>query len=189
MTPSPNDKIMAAVEEALRWEGVGTKVGLNPGQCLKDVRLIVERAFGWGDGEFYDRHRTEVVETPSPDSEYRWTRAPHARDLERSLRTQKMAVDRAAMRPGDLLFNHAGAPYNPERWAHDFPGLPFPDGPVTIGHVGIYVGLGLMLENINPYYRAYGFGRKYLCLTPLGQYEAFQGPITTVIRFVPKEDA
>lgn len=187
---TPNEKIMAAVEEALGGDGVGTRVGLNPGQCLKDVRLILERAFGWPDTELYRRHLTHRVETPSESSPLRWTRPPHARDMERSLRAQGMVINRAFMQPGDLCFNHAAAAYSPEKWAHDFPGEPFPATPVHIGHVGIFVGLGeMMLENINPYYRAYGFGRRSICLTPLSQYEHFQGPITTVIRFVPKEDA
>lgn len=180
-----DEKIMAVVEEVLGWEN--GDVGRAAGQCLKDVRLIIEKALGWGDGEFYSRHRTDIVETPSADSPFRWTRAPHARDMERSLRVQGMEVSRDEVQPGDLLFNFRGAPYNPDKWDDDFPGVPFPPEPVCIGHVGIYVGLGMMLENINPYYRTYGFNRKYLSLTPLSQYEKFQGKITTVIRFAPKE--
>lgn len=182
---STNEKIVAAAWKAIRGQLYAFED--KPGMCLASVRSVVEHAVGWPSHMLYAYHLTERVETPTADSPFRWTRNPHARDLERSLRNQGMAVPRAEMLPGDLLFNHDAAPYYPEGWADDFPGVPFPSSPVNIGHVMVYLGEGMVLENINPKYRRYGFTRDNLSITPLDEYEVHQGEITTVIRFAPKE--
>ena len=182
-----NDKIVAAVWRALRGELYAFSDA--PGMCLAAVRSVVEAALEWPSHKLYQSYLTERVETPSAESPLRWSRDPHARDLERSLRAQGMAVPREEMQPGDLLFNFRAAPYHPEDWRREYPEVPFPDNPVTVGHVTIYLGEGCLFENINPRYRPYGFTRNNLAITPLDDYETFQGEVTTVIRFAPKEDA
>lgn len=149
----------------------------------------MEHALGWPSHKLYADHLTDRVETPFQDSPLRWTRNPHARDLERSLRNQGMAVAREDMQPGDLLFNHQAAPYDPVSWEGDFPGVPFPPVPVTIGHVMILLEPGgSCFENIRARYRPYGLTRNNLSVTPLFEYEQHQGMVTTIIRFAPKED-
>lgn len=180
-----NEKIVAASWKAIRGELYGFQD--KPGHCLAAVRSVLEHALGWPSHTLYADYLSDRVETPTADSPLRWTRNPHARDLERSLRNQGMSIRYGDMEPGDVLFNHRAAPYDPEGWAEAFPGVPFPAAPVPIGHVMVYLGEGMVLENINPKYRRYGFTRDNLSITPLDEYEVHQGEITTVIRFAPKE--
>ena len=178
-----NERILSSAWAALRGELFAFET--KPGYCLAAVRSVIEHALEWSSHTLYTDYLTERVETPSADSPLRWTRNPHARDLERSLRAQGMRVGRKEMLPGDLLFNYAAAPYHPTGWAQDFPGVPFPPVPVTIGHVGIYLGNEVFAENINPDYRPYGLTRGNLSITPLLEYEQHQGPVTSIIRFRP----
>lgn len=140
----------------------------KPGYCLKLVRLVVEDAYSLGSHGLY-RYRSRVV-----DADKRASRDPYARDMEASLRDQGMAVSQvydgpyvdqefAQLEPGDLLFRFDVA--------KDARG-------VYIGHVGVLMPGGLVLENVTP--RANSLSRGYTCLTPLWTW-----PVTTVVRFQP----
>lgn len=141
-----------------------------PGLCLKLVRLVIEDAYGMPSGKFYD-WRTDVV-----DQYVRASQDPYARDMERSLRYAGMAVeldyhgryvklDDARIKPGDLLFRYDTAKDARGIW---------------VGHVGILMPGGLVLENIDPRSRLKSLNRGPTCLTPFGFW-----PVTTVIRFRP----
>ena len=75
----------------------------QPHYCLRFVRQVVERAYGWPAYEFYRVFWTHRVEENR-------TSEPFARDLERSLRNAGLQVD--TPQAGDLVFNHRVAwPY------------------------------------------------------------------------------
>src|SRR5690606_18687187 len=112
------------------------------GKCLSFVRVVVQQALGITYDEFY-AHR-EMVERASPD------RDPWARDMERGLRKWEVklkrwgpegdgaryaVLDERRLKAGDLLF----------RW--DTAKNPWGD---YVGHVGIYMGGGLVMESIDP---------------------------------------
>jgi hypothetical protein len=142
------------------------------GLCLQLVRLVVESAYGMKPHEFY-RWRTHPVERlPGDDND------PWARDMERSLREAGMAALRPDEgryvstetlllngNPGDLLF----------RWdtAKNARGS-------FVGHVGILLGGGLVLENVNPAYRPASLMRGVTALTPVSKFLT-----TLAVRFVP----
>jgi hypothetical protein len=148
------------------------------GYCLALVRRVVEEAYRMPPHGFY-KWRTHTVERKSD------LNIPWARDMERSLRAAGMEVEaprtgpeldpkryveiyQANLQEGDLLF----------RWdvARSRTGE-------FIGHVGIYLGHELVLENINPSNRnaRRGMSRGVNRITPLGEF-----PVTTIIRFDPK---
>jgi len=140
------------------------------GLCLRLVRIIVEDALKI---DFYQTYRTHVVErVPGDDSD------PWARDLERSFRENGFAVcvpgegeryigkrklEQVAI-PGDLLFRHDVAPT--------------PQG-TNVGHVGILIENGLVIENVNYRFRSESFQRRGTCLTPLSHFK------TTLVARIP----
>jgi len=147
------------------------------GLCLAQVRLVVEHALYGGRWELYPRHLTHRASDKPPHAKDPW-----ARDLEASLRAQGLTgaklprtgpksdpdryvdLDRAAseLQPGDLVF----------RWD-----TAKSDG-VYIGHVAVYLGHGLLLENARPASRPQLLQhRGPTLLTPLGCW-----PVTTVAR-------
>lgn len=145
----------------------------HPGFCLQLVRLIVEDAYGMKPYSFYD-WLTHPVERAEGDNHEPWSR-----DMERSLREAGMRHDFGAQRyahpydietqcdPGTLLF----------RWdtARTKQGT-------YIGHVGILMPGGMVLENVNPAHRINSFFRGVTALTPLKDFR-----VTSVIEFDPKK--
>lgn len=173
-----NQAIVDAANDLLRGEVPGEPT--SAGLCLALVRVVIERACYDGRWAWYDAHRTIKVNPLD-----RASQDPYARDLEASLREQGMALDlprtglpadprryvdlghqdtRAALLPGDLLF----------RWdtARD-------PNDVYVGHVGILMPGGLVLENVSK--RAKALSRGPTHLSRLGAW-----PVTTVIRFQPE---
>jgi len=171
---TPNERIIRSAFALLRSE-INAEPD-EPGLCLALVRVVLEHAFWDGRWALYDRHRSHVVERTGSD------RSPWARDMERSLTRQGMAlelprrpfegdlaryVDLSAaadqLLPGDLLF----------RWdtalnRHgDF-----------VGHVAILMPGQLVLENIANRPGALSRGP-----TKLSRFGAW--PVTTVVRFQP----
>lgn len=134
---------------------------VTSGLCLRLVRLVIEHAL---DIDFYAQYLTHKVERAAGDDHDPW-----ARDLERSMRHADLAIAEpqpnqryVGMRalkelamPGDLLFRHDVAPTK----AGTF-----------VGHVGILLHNGLVLENINPRFRPEGFHRRNTAVTPLVYY-------------------
>lgn len=177
-----NQKIVDAAWDVVRGdapEPTDKDGNAISGQCLAQVRIIIERAFYNGHWRFYDLHRTHIV-----DGDRRASLDPYARDMEASLRDQGMSlklprygplgasqryVDLShedtirALRPGDLLFR--------------FDVVPDRNG-VWIGHVAILMPGNLQLENVA--HRAGALRRGPLHLSRLGSW-----PVTEVIRYQP----
>ena len=159
------------VESAYKVLNSELKGPEHAGYCLQLVRLIVEDAYGMKPYSFYD-WRTHVVEREKLDS-----REPWARDMERSFRAAGMAIDFGDERyvnpasilercePGVLLF----------RWD-----VAKSQYGTLIGHVGILMPGGMVLENVNPVHRSNSFVRGVTALTPLEDFR-----VTTVIQFDP----
>jgi len=143
---------------------------------LKLVRLVVEDAYQMPSHKWYE-WRTQPVERRPGDDDSPW-----ARDMERSLRLAGMAValppenvqkpeDRyiptvhlaSVCEPGDLLF----------RWdvARTQQGT-------FIGHVGVLMPGGLVLENVRPTSRLFSLSRGVTVLTPIQHF-----PVTLAVRF------
>lgn len=172
---TPNERIVQSAFALLRGE-INAEPD-EPGLCLALVRVVLEHAFWNGRWALYDRHRTHVVERASADA------SPWARDLERSLTRQGMALDlprrpfegdatrhvdlsaaAGQLLPGDLLFR-----FDTARNRHgDF-----------VGHVAILMPGDLVLENVAS--RPGALSRGPTKLSRLGAW-----PVTTVIRFQPK---
>ena len=147
----------------------------NHGFCLQLVRIIIEDAFSWPSHTFYRWRTTIVKRTPGAST------APWARDMEASLRAAGMDVrtprtgpagdpsryvnlTEADLRAGDLLF----------RWDTAL------SGPDFVGHVGVFLGHGLVLENVRPAFRPEGLARDATVISRVGAW-----PVTTVVRFDP----
>lgn len=128
---SVNARIVQALIELL--SGQGLLHSHESGYCLRNVRLVLQRALGLSYDEFWARFRTHTVaDNPDPTSRY-W-----ARDVMLSLREQgkRVAFDQTGpvifeeLQPGDLYFNW--------RLAH------------PVGHCGVLLTGGkdaLLLEN------------------------------------------
>jgi hypothetical protein len=141
----------------------------HSGFCLQLARIIIEDAYGLKPYAFYNWLTHPVERDPADDRE------PWARDMERSLKNAGMAYDFNDGRyirseqilnkaePGSLLF----------RWdvARSHHGT-------FIGHVGILLDNGMVLENIHPRFRKRSFFRGSTAVTPLKDF-----PTTTVINF------
>lgn len=151
--------------------GVPTK----PGNCLVLVRVIIQNAYKISYDEFY-AHRTNPVPRDYD------MHIPWARDMERSLRSKwSVRTHRIgptgdpfkyvdwqdpAIKPGDIIF----------KW----------DTAINrqgdhVGHVGIYIGAGLLVENVDPAYRPNSFRNSRnptFNITPLGDWAP-----TTVVRW------
>lgn len=112
MSPS---NIASAASKVIAGE---LNVETSPWYCLKVTRQIVEHAYGWTPGEFYQHYWREKVEENTTDE-------PWARDLERSLRNMGYAVP--TLEPGYLIFDYTKA----KPW----------------GHVAVMLTSELLLEN------------------------------------------
>ena len=149
----------------------------SSGLCLALTRVVVEDALFDGKWRFYE-WRTHLVERlPNAPKD---AMGPVARDMERSLREAGMAVavprkarhlqpdEMQDLQPGDILFRWDAARW---KWGAE---------PAFYGHVGILMPGELVLENINPAYRAHSFKLGVNALTPLRHYL-----VTTAVRFDP----
>lgn len=171
---SPNERIVQSAFALLRGE-ISVEPD-EPGLCLALVRVVLEHAFWNGRWAFYDRHRSHIVERASADT------SPWARDMERSLTRQGMALNlprrplegdaqryvdldaaAAELQPGDLLFRWDTA----RNRAGDY-----------VGHVAILLPGNLVLENVA--HRSGALQRGPTTLSRLGAW-----PVTTVVRFTP----
>lgn len=159
------------VDAAYRMLSGQLKAPEHAGFCLQLTRVVIEAAYDMKPYEFY-KWRTHVVERAEGDGNEPW-----ARDMERSLRFASMAYDFGDKRyvsfddiiaecePGDLLF----------RWdvARTKQGT-------FVGHVGILMPGGMVLENVDPRHRSRSFFRGVTALTPLTDFR-----VTTAIKFNP----
>lgn len=161
----------------------------EPFMCLALVRVVLEAAFWRGQWRLYDLHKTATV-----DQVKRESMTPYARDLERSLRDQGMALtlprldyiapdggrdagryvdlhqaqQLGLIQGGDIVFRHD---------------VVADKNGVMIGHIGIVMpaGSGLMVLENAPR-RDGALGRLHTYLGRLGLW-----PVTSVARFVPRE--
>ena len=172
---TPNERITQSAYALLRGE-IRAEPD-QPGLCLALVRVVLEHAFWNGQWALYDRHLSHRVErSPGSSSD------PWARDAERSLSRQGMALDlprqpfegdtqryvnldaaAGQLQPGDLLL----------RW--DTALNRYGD---YVGHVGILMPGDLVLENVA--HRPGSLQRGPTTLSRLGAW-----PVTTVVRFKP----
>lgn len=174
---TPNDRIVQAAYALLRGDLKAEPP--KPYFCLAMVRVVIEQAFYGGRFEWYSRFRTIVVNPTE-----RASKEPYSRDLEASLRDLGHA----------LILPRTGPPGDAERYVdvrsawnegHILPGdiafrwdtVKDANG-VWVGHVGIIMPGGLLLENAPS--RPGALGRGPTFLGPLGSW-----PITTVVRFDP----
>jgi len=135
VSPTVNERIVRAAVAAANRQV--PRLPQQSGYCLMFVRLVIEWAlFDGRDGEFYRRFLvagttarggTDAENLKAAQSD-KW-----ASDIERSAKQLGWAVPSAFRRPGDLVFNHNAA--------------------APVGHVGILLSRGMVLENIHPSYR------------------------------------
>ena len=170
-----NESVVDSAYKVLRGE---MTVPTEPGYCLQLTRLIVEDACKLEPWGFY-KWRTHPVERADGDDQSPW-----ARDMERSLKLAGMSVaeptsapktteDRyvpmvelvSVTEPGDLLF----------RWD-----VARTKAGTFIGHVGVLLPGGVVLENVSPQSRPNSFKRTVTSLTPLRLF-----PVTLAVRFNP----
>jgi len=123
------------------------------GYCLKFVRMVVEWGLFDGRAEFYKRFL--VAGTSGRGSELtpaqRLAEArqdPYAADMEASAKALGWAIPSAFRRAGDLVFDHNAAK--------------------PVGHVGVLIGRGMVLEQIHPKFRptSIHLGHGSLSVTP-----------------------
>ncbi len=149
-----NQKI--AQSALLAAQGRMPSVALDPGWCLRVVRLIVEHALFENRYEMYSRWLVAgTTARPGTDAErVRAARAnPFASDFEASMKQLGLTVPMFEREPGDLVFNHKlASPY---------------------GHVAVLMTRDLALENINPRSRPTGIRLPVanLVLTPVESVE------------------
>lgn len=137
----------------------------RPGFCLQLVRLIVETALGLPAFEFY-RDLERVERAPGDDQD------PWARDVERTFRNRGWAVltpedGKRYVPPIAIL---AGA--EPGSILHRWDAAKTTSG-TFVGHIGILLHGGLVIENVNPIYRKRAFQATQnptLHLTPLASF-------------------
>jgi cell wall-associated NlpC family hydrolase len=92
--PTKNDLIVQAVYDAMAGK---YPIEQAPMFCLKVVRQVVERAFGWSAGTFHKNYWKEKVEENK-------TKEPWARDVQRSLRNMGKQIPFNERQAGDLVF-------------------------------------------------------------------------------------
>ena len=172
---SSNELVVDSAYKVLRGE---MTVPTEAGYCLQLVRLVVEDAFDMHSHEWYNWLTYPVERAPGDD------RSPWARDMERSLNAAGMSIaaptsapktieDRyvpmvelaSVTQPGDLLF----------RWD-----VAKTKAGTFIGHVGVLLPGGMVLENVSPGSRPNSFRRNVTSLTPLKLF-----PVTLAVRFTP----
>lgn len=156
-----NERITNTAYEFLRGHHTApTKSGL----CLQLVRLIIETALQLPSHTLYT-NLERVERAPGDDT------APWARDLERTYRNRGWAT--AEPEPGRryipknvILQNEPGS------ILHRWDAAKTPAG-TFIGHIGILLHGGLVIENINPLYRKRSYhagNNRTLTLTPIEDF-------------------
>jgi hypothetical protein len=123
-------------------------LGVRRGYCLMLVRLIVEGALGWSDGDLYRRFGVaRTTRGAATRTDWSW----FAADMEASAKRLGWPVPVADRRAGDLVFSHELA--------------------APVGHVAVLLTPSLMLEAADPARRPRAFSRGDLCITPFGAWE------------------
>lgn len=172
---TPNERMLRSC-----WRAVAGTLPLpeHAGWCLQLVRLVVEDAFDLPAFGWY------AWRTLLAGGRHDHDTTPWARDMERSLRAAGMLVplprygsvadpqryalvdEAEGALPGDLLF----------RWdtGRDSAGA-------YVGHVGVLLPHGLVLENINPAYRSARTG----VTRGVTRVGALSWGVTSVVRFDP----
>lgn len=136
---------VAAVALAV-LEGSTLLDGVRPGWCMMAARLVIERALTLQPGEFYQRYGVARTSRSLGRTDWSWWAA----DVEASMKALGAAVPFAARQPGDLVFSHELA--------------------APIGHVGILVTRGSIIEVTDPARRPMAFRRGNVCATPWGAW-------------------
>jgi len=129
-----NEAIVEAAVAAAN--GRITTLPTKPGYCLAFVRCIIERALWSGQWQLYDKYLVTGTSRrgDDPAANLREAKAdPWAADLEASAKRLGWAIPSLLRKPGDLVFDHRAA--------------------APIGHVGILLSRGLVIENIHPTFR------------------------------------
>lgn len=145
-----NERIVKAAVAAANQQV--PRLPQQSGYCLMFVRLVVEWAlFDGKDGEFYKRYLVAGTSgrggTPAQNLKAaqsdKW-----AADIEASAKKLGWPVPALLRKPGDLVFNHLAA--------------------APVGHVGILLTRGTVLENIHPSFRpdSIHLGHGSLSITP-----------------------
>ncbi len=165
-----------AILEALgRWFNGKAELDEREGYCLGFVTSVLREALALPIPEFYDRYVRERA-----DPVEHWVQdEPWARDVQKSLRALGMGVEKPE--PGDLLFVWRDA--KSETWTaregHE----------VYIGHVGVLLAPGGVLENVRAAWRPQSFNRGEIQFTPLAwwqhRFDAGQTPVIEACRFDP----
>jgi hypothetical protein len=131
----------------------------EPGWCLAFVRHILQSAFPSTPKDpraWLEKYAFARVETPLPNRTW-W-----ARDFERTVSQVGLAVDKKDLQPGDLVFKWDTAKLKLSKPLDVlYQGMPDAQH-IYVGHVGILVAEGVVMENINPDFRKDGkaFGNK-----------------------------
>jgi hypothetical protein len=149
-----NEKVIKA---AWQFYKSPPKWALNEaGWCLRLVRAVVERAEGLPDMGFYNKYVKQKADPPHDGF--------IARDAEKSLRALGYAIKPDQVMPGDLVFKF-DVKYNSDFW---------------VGHVGIIIAQGVVLENARPEWRNGGLfdNKGNVLLSDFEQWPA----VTTYIR-------
>lgn len=145
-----SEKIVEAALAGVRGE-ISLPRALPGGWCLRMTRVVIEKAFGWQDGELYWRYPAKLS-TKTPEPRNYW-----ARDIQASFRAAGYGVSTFDAMPGDVICHWRAA----KNQYGDY-----------VGHVGILVpfagGEMRLLENIHPTHReSFGaFANGALSLTP-----------------------
>lgn len=129
-----NQKIVAAAVDAAN--GKIATLPSKPGYCLAFVRCVIERALWGGQWQLYDKFLVAgtTYRGGAPAERLKEAKTdPWANDLAASAKQLGWAVPALLRKPGDLVFNHEAAK--------------------PLGHVGILLSRGLVIENIHPNYR------------------------------------
>lgn len=156
-----NERIVSAAYAFARGQHASPN---RPGMCLQLTRLIIETALDLPAFALYDGLE-RVERAPGDDTD------PWARDLERTYKNRGWAIlepdpGRRYIQKDAILTAPPGSILH--RW----------DAAKTsagtfIGHVGILLHGGLVIENINPLYRKRSFHsttNRFLAITPIDDF-------------------
>lgn len=145
-----NERIRSAAYAMARGEIDPPQSGY---QCLRAVRLIVERALWQGDYRLYDEFLPVGTSRRTGDDVGRHKVDPWASDIEASMKHLGLAVPHVSRAAGDLIFNHNALP----PW----------------GHVGVLLESGLVLESVDVADRPMSIPvSPFLCLTQAERFNA-----------------
>lgn len=175
-----NEAIVKAAEAVFRNPPADLRN--NAWLCLKFVRIVIEKAFDMKPADLYRYYCVDWVQPKGYDvNNGHW-----ARDFERSARKTQQQLHPEEIRVGDLLFKYDAAVLGQKTWAAWFPGQPYQPG-TWVGHVAIYLGNGVIIENANPAWRQKGFLQANGCIVK-SRYDTSPA-WTSRIRFDPNRRA